>query len=135
VYRGCGAYTHPRNGKGDAYGYCKRCHPGAIERKWTRDLVLARMLDWLNKYGRLPSSYDWSRTHAQRRGGSALKRLNPGEWPSATVVGHVFGSLEEAREAASTEARKRSLARSRDTPASTSPLIGARVSTHEQCPS
>ena len=28
--RGCGAYTQPRNGKGDAYRYCKRCHPGAI---------------------------------------------------------------------------------------------------------
>src|ERR1700757_3188675 len=31
VCRGCGAYTQPRNGKGDAYAYCKRCHPGAIE--------------------------------------------------------------------------------------------------------
>ena len=30
VCRGCGAYTQPRNGKGDAYAYCKRCHPGAI---------------------------------------------------------------------------------------------------------
>ena len=38
VCRGCGAYTQPRNGKGDAYRYCKRCHPGAIERKWTREL-------------------------------------------------------------------------------------------------
>ncbi|MGZ6588882.1 MAG: hypothetical protein ACXVHX_31960 [Solirubrobacteraceae bacterium] len=35
VCRGCGAYTHPRNGKGDAYAYCKACHPGAIERRWT----------------------------------------------------------------------------------------------------
>ena len=31
VCRGCGAYTQPRNGKGDAYRYCKRCHPGAIQ--------------------------------------------------------------------------------------------------------
>ncbi|MGO9754709.1 MAG: helix-turn-helix domain-containing protein [Solirubrobacteraceae bacterium] len=30
--RGCGAETQPRNGKGDAYAYCKACHPGAIER-------------------------------------------------------------------------------------------------------
>ena len=35
VCRGCGAYTQPRNGKGDAYAYCKACHPGAIERRWT----------------------------------------------------------------------------------------------------
>ena len=37
VCRGCGAYTQPRNGKGDAYAYCKACHPGAIERRWTRE--------------------------------------------------------------------------------------------------
>ena len=39
VCRGCGAYTQPRNGKGDAYAYCKACHPGAVERRWTRDRV------------------------------------------------------------------------------------------------
>ena len=32
VCRGCGAYTQPRNGKGDAYAYCKECHPGATTR-------------------------------------------------------------------------------------------------------
>src|SRR5205823_13332802 len=68
VCRGCGAYTQPRNGKGDAYAYCKRCHPGAIKRRWTRELVIAAMLAWCEHYGRLPSSYDWSRTHARRRG-------------------------------------------------------------------
>jgi hypothetical protein len=36
VCRGCGAYTQPRNGKGDAYAYCKACHPGAIARRWSR---------------------------------------------------------------------------------------------------
>jgi hypothetical protein len=107
--RGCGAYTQPRNGKGDAYRYCKRCHPGAIERKWTRELVIEAMLDWLGCYHRLPSSYDWSRTHASRRGDAALKRLNSAEWPAASVVSRVFGSWQEAREAASSEARERSL--------------------------
>jgi hypothetical protein len=33
VCRGRGAYTQPRNGKGDAYAYCQPCHPGAIERR------------------------------------------------------------------------------------------------------
>ncbi len=37
VCRGCGAPTAPRNGKGDAYAYCKRCHPGAIAPQWTRE--------------------------------------------------------------------------------------------------
>ncbi|HET6865566.1 MAG TPA: sigma-70 region 4 domain-containing protein, partial [Solirubrobacteraceae bacterium] len=83
VCRGCGADTQPRNGKGDAYAYCKACHPGAIERRWTRERVIEAMLDWRRRYGRLPSSYDWSRTHARRRGGEALERLARGDWPAA----------------------------------------------------
>jgi hypothetical protein len=105
VCRGCGAYTQPRNGKGDAYRYCKRCHPGAIAREWTRELVLAAMLEWLKRYGRLPSSYDWSRTHAMRRGGAALRRLDEREWPSASVVGDLFGTWWGARDAAVAAAR------------------------------
>ncbi len=100
VCRGCGAYTQPRNGKGDAYPYCKRCHPGAIERRWTRELVLEAMLAWRERYGRLPSSYDWSRTHARRRGGSALERLTQGPCPSASTVATTFGGWSAAREAA-----------------------------------
>jgi hypothetical protein len=33
---------------------------------------MAAMHDWRERYGQLPSSYDWSRTHARRRGGEAL---------------------------------------------------------------
>jgi hypothetical protein len=76
--RGCGAYTQPRNGKGDAYAYCKACHPGAIQRRWTRERVLEGMGEWLDRYGWLPSSYDWSRTHAQRSGEDAARRLGRG---------------------------------------------------------
>ena len=103
--RGCGAYTQPRNGKGDAYAYCKRCHPGAIERRWTRELVISAMREWRERYGWLPSSYDWSRTHASRRGGGALERLNDREWPSASVVGQLFEGWQGAREAARSAAR------------------------------
>jgi AraC-like DNA-binding protein len=92
VCRGCGAYTQSRNGKGDAYAYCKACHPGAIERRWTREEVLAAMRAWRALYGRLPSSYDWSSTHARGRGGEAMRRLRAGDWPSASVVGAVFGT-------------------------------------------
>jgi predicted transcriptional regulator len=35
VCRSCGAPTQARNGKGDAYEYCKACHPGAIATRWT----------------------------------------------------------------------------------------------------
>jgi hypothetical protein len=86
ICRGCGAPTQPRNGKGDAYGYCKRCHPGAIAPKWTRQRVRDAMRAWRDRYGEPPSSYDWSRTHARRRGGQALERLAEGDWPSRTTV-------------------------------------------------
>jgi AraC-like DNA-binding protein len=105
VCRGCGAYTQPRNGKGDAYAYCKACHPGAIERRWTRERVLGAMVDWRRRYGRLPSSYDWSRTHARRRGRRALERLNDGDWPSVSVVGGIFGTCAAALAAAAEEPR------------------------------
>ena len=52
VCRGCGASTAPRNGKGDAYRYCKRCHPGAIQPKWTQALVIEAMLEWLRRTAR-----------------------------------------------------------------------------------
>jgi hypothetical protein len=58
VWRGCGADTQPRNGKGDAYAYCKACRPGAIERKRTKARILAAMHAWRWRYGSLPSSYD-----------------------------------------------------------------------------
>ncbi len=101
VCRGCGAYTQPRNGKGDAYAYSEACHPGAIERRWTRGRVIDAMCEWRSRYGRLPTSYDWSRTHARRRGREALERLGAGEWPPASVVGRLFGSWAVARRAAS----------------------------------
>jgi AraC-like DNA-binding protein len=103
VCRGCGAYTQPRNGKGDAYAYCKGCHPGAIQRRWTRELVISAMCEWRERYGRLPSSYDWSRAHARARGGEALERLASSGWPAASVVGRMFGTWAAARRAASSE--------------------------------
>ena len=99
VCRGCGAYTQPRNGKGDAYAYCKACHPGAIERRWTRDRVIGAMLEWRARYGQLPSSYDWSRRHARRRGGEALARLSDGDRPSDSVVTAAFERWSFARAA------------------------------------
>jgi hypothetical protein len=99
VCRGCGAYTQPRNGKGDAYAYCEASHPGATERRWTREVVLAAMREWRDRYGRLPS-YDWSSTHARRRGGQALEKLGSGDWPAPSVVTSVFGSWAAARDAA-----------------------------------
>ena len=97
-------------GKGPARAPRRRrtsahCHPGAIQRRWTPELVIAAMLEWRERYGRLPSSYDWSRTHARRRGEQALRRLADGHWPAASVVCVVFGSWAAARQAAADETR------------------------------
>jgi hypothetical protein len=92
VCRGCGAPTSARNGKGDAYAYCKRCRPGAIVRQWTRERVRGAMCAWRARYGTTPSSYDWSRSHARRRGGEALERLQAGEWPAPSTVIDLYGS-------------------------------------------
>jgi hypothetical protein len=69
----------------------------ASERRWTHERVVAAMLDWRRRYGRLPTSYDWSGMHARLRGGAALERLARGEWPSACVVGNLFGTWAAAR--------------------------------------
>jgi len=98
--RGCGSDTQPRNGKGDAYAYCKACHPGAIQVRWTQERLLAAMREWCELYGRLPTSHDWSRTHASRRGGQALERLAKDQWPAASVVIGLFGTWAAARTAA-----------------------------------
>ncbi|MGZ4287326.1 MAG: sigma-70 region 4 domain-containing protein, partial [Solirubrobacteraceae bacterium] len=94
--RGCGAPTSARGGKGDAYEYCKRCRPGAIARHWTRERSRDAMRGWRARYGAAPSSYDWSRTHARRRGGEALKRLQAGEWPGPSTVIDLYGSWAAA---------------------------------------
>jgi hypothetical protein len=62
--------------------------------------VISAMLEWREGYGQLPSSYDWSRTHARQRGGHALRRLAGGRWPAASVVSAVFGRWAAARQAA-----------------------------------
>ena len=99
-YRGvcqrCGAPTQARNGKHDAYPYGKSCHPGAIARKWTREQICGAMRAWQQRYGTPPTSYDWSRTHASRRGPEALRRLQDREWPPPSTVSDVYGSWAAA---------------------------------------
>ena len=95
--RNCGAPTSARGGKHDAYEYCKRCHPGAITPVWTREQVREAMRAWQKRYGTPPSSYDWSRTHASKRAGDALSRLQDATWPTASTVSDLYGSWAAAR--------------------------------------
>ena len=97
VCRGCGAPTQARNGKGDAYEYCKGCHPGAAARALTHEAVRVAMRRWRSLYGAAPSSYDWSRTHARERGGEAVARLGARAWPAPATVIDLYGSWAAAR--------------------------------------
>jgi hypothetical protein len=97
VCRGCGAPTQPRNGKGDAYEYCRACHPGAAAPSLTREAVRQAMRSWRSLYGEPPSSYDWSRTHARKRGGEALARLSGEVWPAPATVIDLYGTWAAAR--------------------------------------
>jgi hypothetical protein len=54
------------------------------------------MRAWHARYGSPPTSYGWSRTHARRRGGEALKRLQSGEWPAPSTVIDLYGSWAAA---------------------------------------
>jgi hypothetical protein len=94
--RSCGAATSPRNGKGDPYAYCHRCRPGAAAPQWTRERVRDALRRWAERYGRAPSSYDWSRTHARRRGAEALRRLEAGDWPAPATVYKLYGTWASA---------------------------------------
>src|SRR3954467_13673036 len=94
--RHCGAGTSPRNGKGDAHLYCRRCRPGAAAPKWARARVREAMRRWPQLPGPPPSSYDWSRTHAARRGAQAQRRLERGDWPAPATVSALYGTAAAA---------------------------------------
>jgi len=96
VCRGCGSPTTPRTGKGDAYAYCKRCHPGAIAPEWTRERVREAMRIWRARYGAAPSSYDWSRTHARRRAAKRSNDYMPENGPPPSTVIDLYGAWAKA---------------------------------------
>ena len=54
------------------------------------------MRAWHARYGSPPTSYDWSSTHARRRGVEALKRLQAGEWPAPSTVIDLYTSWTAA---------------------------------------
>jgi hypothetical protein len=61
-----------------------------------RERVRDAMRTWDASYGSRPTSYDWSVSHAGRRGPEALARLQDAEWPAASTVSAVYGSWAAA---------------------------------------
>ena len=89
--------TAARGGKGDAYEYCKRCHPGAIAADpdarmgARRDARMASS----DTAGRRRRPTGLART-PRRRGGEALKRLGDGDWPPSSTVIDLYGTWAAA---------------------------------------
>jgi hypothetical protein len=84
-------------------GYCRHCRPrrpAAQMDPYARTRGNAPLAEL---YGRAPSSYDWSGTHAERRGAQALRRLEQGEWPSPATVSELYGTWAAALSDAFTE--------------------------------
>ena len=99
-YRGtcevCGAATSGADGKGRASRRCQRCKPQSVP-TWTRERVRSAHRTWHVRFGFVASSYDWSGTHARRRGGAALERFEAGDWPSGPVIRRLYGTQAAAR--------------------------------------
>jgi hypothetical protein len=91
----CGSPTSGGDGKTRARRYCQH-HQGEARRTWTRERILEAILAWQARYGTPPSSYDWSRTHARRKGGEALQRLQDADWPSPRTVTRLYGTWAAA---------------------------------------
>ena len=98
VCRGCGAPTAARGGKGDAYAVLQAL-PSRRDRADPDPRVGARRDAHLASAATAspPSSTDWSRTHARRRGGEALKRLRDRDWPAPSTVIDLYGTWAAAR--------------------------------------
>ena len=76
--------------------HCQRCKPQSRAR-WTRELVRGAHRFWRERFGFIASSVDWSRTHAQRRGGDALTRYQSAHWPSQSVIRRLYTTPAAAR--------------------------------------
>ena len=68
----CGAPTSGADGKDRASRHCQRCKPQSRPR-WTRETVRGAHRFWLERFGFVASSVDWSGTHAAPRAAAARR--------------------------------------------------------------
>src|SRR4051812_37706887 len=87
----CGALTSGADGRDRASRHCQRCKPQSQPR-WTHAMVRGAYHFWLERFGFVASSVDWSGTHARRRGGDALERYRSARWPSQSVIRRLYGT-------------------------------------------
>jgi hypothetical protein len=78
---------------------------GAQVKRWTRELIVAKILEWNDRYGEPPCSADWNPSLARWRAQEwRVERYREGRWPSTNAAKRQFdGSFVAAIRAAGLE--------------------------------
>src|SRR5918997_5930039 len=73
--------------------------------RWTRELIISRILEWNDRYGEPPCSADWNPSLARWRAQEwRVERYREGTWPSTNAAKRPFdGSFDAAVRAAGLE--------------------------------
>jgi transposase-like protein len=115
AYRGtcidCGGSTSCGGKKNNAAVRCQPCERmfrrsaeyAATRRKWSKELIVARMQEWATIYGEPPTNNDWNPYGARRLGDEERAQrylAQPGYWPEHMAVYRHWGSWNAAIEAA-----------------------------------
>src|SRR4051794_38662059 len=81
---------------------------GAQVKRWTRELIIAKIIEWDDRYGEPPCSADWNPSLARWRAQEwRAERYREGEWPSTNAAKRPFGgSFVAAVRAAGLEPHK-----------------------------
>src|SRR5919204_6140634 len=70
---------------------------GAGTRRWTRELIIAKIIEWNERYGEPPCSADWNPSLARWRAQEwRAERYRDGDWPSTNAAKRPFGGSFDA---------------------------------------
>src|SRR5919112_6868963 len=70
---------------------------GRRVRRWTRELIIEKILEWEARYGEPPGSADWNPSLARSRAQEwRAERYRDGVWPSTNAAQRQFGGSFDA---------------------------------------
>src|ERR687896_1495056 len=70
---------------------------GRRVRRWTRELIIEKILEWEARYGEPPCSADWNPSLARGRAQEGrAERYRDGVWPSTNAAKRPFGGSFDA---------------------------------------
>src|SRR4051794_19034196 len=65
---------------------------GAQVKRWTRETIIAKIIEWNDRYGEPPCSADWNPSLARWRAQEwRAERYREGQWPSTNAAKRPFG--------------------------------------------